>query len=234
MSGVSDGERQYNHASRSRLSPHDLPRFAEPTLFHRVARALCELDCLPRRELFESWEVARRARRRLRGRRVVDLACGHGLIGQLMLLLDPALEAVLAVDTRLPPSAAKITARLAVEWPRLVGKVELVEQPLRQTVLRPDDVVVSCHACGRLTDQVLDLAIGSRVPVDVLPCCQSEALGAAGGLDGWIDNALAIDVTRAHRLRAAGYRVHTQLLPPTLTAKNRLLLGERRAAPTGP
>jgi hypothetical protein len=64
------------------------------------------------------------------------------------------------------------------------------------------------------------------VPVAVLPCCQASATGDAGGLDGWLDNALAIDVTRAARLRAHGYRVHTQCIPGAMTAKNRLLLGE--------
>lgn len=225
MTSSSSQPRVYDHGSRSRLSPHDLPRFTEPTLFHRVARVLCEADCLPRRELFESWEVARRARRRLRGTRVVDLACGHGLIGQLLLLLDPAIESVLAVDKRLPESAPKIAAALQTAWPRLRDRVTFAEHTLQKTEVRANDVVVSCHACGRLTDQVLDLAIAARTGVAVLPCCQAEAIGDAGGLDGWIDNALAIDVTRAARLRSHGFAVHTQLLPPTLTSKNRLLLG---------
>lgn len=221
----SSAPRTYDHASRSRLSPHDLPRFPEATLFHRVARVLCEADCLPRRELFESWEVARRARRRLRGTRVVDLACGHGLIAQLLLLLDPAIESALAVDKRLPPSAPKIAAAMSAAWPRLAGRVHFAEHALAKTDVRATDLVVSCHACGRLTDQVLDLAIAAHAGVAVLPCCQAEAIGDAGGLDGWLDNALAIDVTRAARLRAHGYRVHTQVLPATLTSKNRLLLG---------
>jgi hypothetical protein len=41
-----------------------------------------------------------------------------------------------------------------------------------------------------------------------------------------VDAALAIDVTRAARLRAAGYVVHTQTIPAAITPKNRLLLGE--------
>ena len=69
-----------------------------------------------------------------------------------------------------------------------------------------------------------DLTISVHAPVAVLPCCQAEAHGDAGGLDGWLDNALAIDVTRAARLRAHGYHVHTQTIPEAMTAKNRLLL----------
>jgi SAM-dependent methyltransferase len=216
----------YDPSSRARLNLHDLPRFTEATLFHRVARVLCAAECLPRRELFESWEVARRARRRLRGTRVVDLACGHGLIAHLMMLLDPAIELAVAADRRLPPSAGKVAAALAERWPRLQGRVSLVESPIAEVQVRASDIVVSCHACGPLTDRVLDSALGAMAPVAVLPCCQASASGDAGGLDGWLDNALAIDVTRAARLRAHGYRVHTQHIPLAMTAKNRLLLGE--------
>src|SRR5271154_2158460 len=101
-----------------------LPRFAGATLFDRIARVVCEADCLPRKELYESWEVARRVRRRFRGGRVVDLACGHGLIAHLMLLLDDSSKSALAVDARLPESASKLARALTVAWPRLEGRVE--------------------------------------------------------------------------------------------------------------
>jgi hypothetical protein len=39
---------------------------------------------------------------------------------------------------------------------------------------------------------------------------------------------MAIDVTRARRLVERGYEVHTQLVPETITPKNRLLLGSPR------
>ena len=69
---------RFDLSSRSRLTRRDLPRFTGETLFDRVARVVCEAECLPRKELYEAWEVARRVRRRMRGGRVVDLACGHG------------------------------------------------------------------------------------------------------------------------------------------------------------
>jgi Methyltransferase domain len=220
----------YGHASRSRLNKHDLPRFPGETLFDRVAQVLCEAECLPRKELFESWEVAKRAARKLRGRRVVDLCCGHALVGQLMLLLVPSLEEVLAVDKRLPLSATKVTRALAAKWPRLRDRVTLREARLDEVSVASDDVLVSCHGCGVLTDRVLDRAIEAAVPVAVLPCCQATALGDAGGLSGWLEPALAIDVTRAARLRSHGFRVSTQHIPETVTAKNRLLIGQPRAA----
>jgi SAM-dependent methyltransferase len=212
--------------SRSRLTPRAAALFPEPTLLHRVARALCAASCLPRKELFESWEVARRVRRKFRGGRVVDMACGHGLLAYLMLLLDDTSPTALAVDVRIPPSAAKVRQAMEAEWPRLSGRVLVRQGPLADVELARGDVVVSAHACGALTDEVLARAIAASARVAVLPCCQDEALGDDGGVGGWLDAPLAIDVTRAARLRAAGYAVHTQTIPVAITQKNRLLLGE--------
>ncbi|HVW30445.1 MAG TPA: methyltransferase [Polyangiaceae bacterium] len=215
----------YDPSSRSRLSPQDLPRFAGSTLFDRIARTLCRADCLPRKELFEAWEVARRVRRRLRGGRVVDLACGHGLLGHLMLLLDDSSSAVLCADTRLPASAHKVATALVAEWPRLGGRVRLQEGDARDVELSPGDVVVSAHACGALTDVILERAAAAAAGVAVLPCCHAHARSDTGSLEGWLDAALAIDVTRAARLAGRGYRVHTQQIPAAITPKRRLLLG---------
>ena len=62
----------FDLGSRSKLTRRDLPRFSEGSLFHRIARRVCEAECLPRKELFEAWEVARRVRRLMRGGRIVE------------------------------------------------------------------------------------------------------------------------------------------------------------------
>jgi hypothetical protein len=156
---------------------------------------------------------------------VVDLACGHGLVAHLMLILDDTSPRAVAVDQHLPKSAHRLAEALVRAWPRLAGRVELVEGALEETPLEAGDVVVSAHACGPLTDVVLERAIAARARVAVLPCCHATATGDQGGVGGWLDPALAMDVTRAARLRAAGYRVHTQSIPIDITPKNRLLLG---------
>ena len=213
-------------SSRNRLTEKLLPRFAGETLFDRIARAVCRAGCLPRKELFEAWEVARRVRRRFRGGRVVDLACGHGLTAQILLLLDNTSPAAVVVDRRIPASAAKLSAALAEEWPRLRGRVQWVEGELEEVELRPGDLVVSVHACGSLTDLVLDRAVAAAARVAVLPCCHLLQSADLGGLEGWLDGSLAADVVRAGRLRSRGYRVYTQQIPGAVTPKNRLLLAE--------
>ena len=143
-----------------------------------------------------------------------------------MLLLDDTSPTALAVDTRLPPSAPKVAALMTRAWPRLAGRVTLETRAIGDVAIAAGDLVVSAHACGALTDEILTRVIEARARVVVLPCCQEKATCDAGGVDGWMDAALAIDVTRAARLRAAGFVVHTQTIPATITPKNRLLLAE--------
>lgn len=215
-----------DRSSRNRLTERQLPRFAGDTLFERIARAACRAGCLPRKELYEAWEVARRVRRRFRGGRVVDLACGHGLLAHILLLLDDSSPQALAVDRRLPASAAALAGELEGTWPRLHGRVRFEQGEIEQIALAPDDLIVSVHACGGLTDLVLDRALQAGARVAVLPCCHDLDGGDTGGLQGWMEGALAIDATRAAHLRDHGYRVHTQMIPADITPKNRLLLAE--------
>ena len=216
----------FSPASKNRLTRHDLGRFEGRTLFDRIARAVCQAECLPRKELYEAWETARRVRRIFRGGRVVDLAGGHGLAGQMLLILDDSSPSALVVDREIPASTPTLHASLVESWPRLAGRVEFSAGQLDDVTLRQTDLVVSVHACGALTDIVLDRAIAARARVAVLPCCHDARACDTGGLDGWMDAALAIDATRAARLARAGYRVRTQAIPEAITPKNRLLLGE--------
>ena len=215
----------FSHASRGRLTAYDLDRFPTGSLFDCIARAVCSAGCLPRKELYEAWEVARRTRRVFRGGRVIDLGAGHGLLAHIMLLLDDSSPVALAVDAALPKSASIIHEALVAAWPRLAGRVSFVTGGPDDVEIGAGDVVVSCHACGAFTDRILDRAVQARARVAVLPCCHDIKTCDTGDLTGWVDAALAIDVVRAQRLRAQGYRVRTQTIASDITPKNRLLLG---------
>lgn len=216
-----------DRSSRNRLNEKLLDRFSGDTLFDAIARAVCHAGCLPRKELYEAWEVARRVRRRFRGGgRIVDLACGHGLLAQILLLLDNRSSEALAVDLRIPKSAATLAESLYRSWPWLEERTSFIETDLEKVILHPDDVIVSAHACGGLTDLILKRAVAARARVAVLPCCHNLANADLGGLEGWMDGPLAIDVVRVSRLRSQGYRVYTQQIPGDITPKNRLLMAE--------
>ena len=118
----------FSLSSRGRLTDYDLGRFPDDTLFHRLARAVCHAGCLPRKELFEAWETARRVRRLFRGGRIVDVAGGHGLLAHAMLFLDDSSADAIVVDTSLPPSSARLQASLTEAWPRLSGRVDVPDR----------------------------------------------------------------------------------------------------------
>jgi hypothetical protein len=216
----------FDPSSKARLTAYDLDRYSGDTLFDRIGRAVCAAGCLPRKELYEAWEVARRARRLFRGGRIVDMAAGHGLLAHILLILDDSSPDALAVDVSPPPSSLALHEALVAAWPRLAGRVRVVACSLDTVELSAGDVVVSSHACGALTDVVLAHAAAARARVAVLPCCHNLTVNDTGTLEGWLDGALAIDAMRAVGLRQQGYRVWTQTIPANITAKNRLLLGE--------
>jgi SAM-dependent methyltransferase len=215
-----------DRSSKNRLTEKLLPQFPGETLFDRIARAVCRAGCLPRKELYEAWEVARRVRRRFRGGRVIDLACGHGLLAHLLLLLDDSSPNALGIDRCIPDSAVRLAEVIREDWPRLNGRVHLIKAELEQIPLERGDLVVSVHACGGLTDLVLERAMDVGARVALLPCCHDLHQADLGGLQGWLDGPLAMDVMRAGRLRSGGYRVTTQLIPGDITPKNRLILAE--------
>ncbi len=212
-------------STKNRLTEKELVLFPGNTLFEKIARTVCRVGTLPRKELYEAWEVARRVRRKFRGGRIVDLACGHGLLAHIMLLLDDTSSSAVAVDKRIPKNAQMLSDAFMKKWPRLKARIHYVESSIENIDIFPDDLVVSVHACGLLTDTVIDIALHAGAKVAVLPCCHNIDLSDMGGLEGWMDGPLAVDAMRAERLRSAGYTVMTRIIPDDITPKNRLLMG---------
>ena len=171
--------------------------------------------------------MARRVRRHLRGGRILDICGGHGLLAHALLLLDDSSPSALIVDKKVPDSATKLHEAIAAVWPRLAGRITFVTEDLDRVAIGAGDLVVSSHACGALTDRILDRAMSAGASVAVLPCCHDLAVCDAGDLTGWVDHALAIDVVRAQRLQTNGYRIRTLAIPEDVTPKNRLLIGSR-------
>ncbi|WP_299983220.1 methyltransferase [Desulfobacula sp.] len=213
-------------SSKNRLTPQQESLFPGSSLFDKIARAVCRAGMLPRKELHEAWEMAKRVRRKYRGGRVLDLACGHGLLAHIMLILDDTSRTAMAVDKNIPLNAKKLSDALITSWPRLKNRIIYKEAIVQEISILPDDIVVSAHACGSLTDLIIDKAIEQHARVAVLPCCHNINVSSTAGLEGWMDKTLAVDTARAIRLKAEGYKIRTQKIPETITPKNRLLMGE--------
>jgi len=217
-------------SSRSTLKPRHIQLVTGDTLFAHIARAVCSADCLPRKELFEAWEVARRVRRRMRGGPVVELAAGHGLLAAILLLMDQTTPWALCVDLDEPPSHRRVLAALVQRWPQLEGRVRFLSGRLEDVVVPSEALLASVHACGPLTDRVLDHAIAARCRVAVLPCCHDLRLCDTSGMGAWMDGPIAVDATRVARLRAADFTVRCATIPDDITPQNRLIMGEPNEA----
>ena len=213
-------------SSKNRLTLQQQSLFPGSNLFDKIARAVCRVGTLPRKELYETWEMAKRIRRRYRGGRVLDLACGHGLLAHILLILDDSSSSAIAVDNKIPLNAARLSETLIASWPRLTNRIIYKEMDIQEISVLPDDLVVSAHACGTLTDLIIDKATEQHARVAVLPCCHDLKESPTGNLEGWMEKTLAVDTLRAVKLRSKGYKIVTQKIPDTITPKNRLLMGE--------
>ena len=188
-------------ASRSRLTPMDARRFPGDDAFSTIARAVCDADALPRKELFETWHAAiaitdalgptsldadatttttagfdpatSRTTTRRRHRRVMDLAGGHGFLAMCLLIINPRLSSAVVVDRRKPDSHERLVAALSNAFPalRVHARLRYVEASIADATPTRHTTLVSVHACGDLSDLVLKLAAQAKSPVAVVPCC---------------------------------------------------------------
>ena len=224
----------------SRLRAADARHFAGNDAYNRVARATCRADAaIARKELPECWAMAERVhaefwRSAEPPRRVVDVAAGHGLLGWFILALccqaRTPLPVVYAVDERMPASAGKLRDSFGAAFPRLRAQHRYIVGDARDVAATSDTLVAGLHACGGLSDIVIDVALEGSSALAVVPCCHTTKIphdvdaAARVGLDE------AIDASRARRLEAAGWAVERDTLcPREITPKNGLILARPSA-----
>ena len=220
------GDVSFSRSSKNRLTRHDVARFQGDTLFERVARVVCVADVLPRKELYEDWEVARRVRRRFRGGRVVDVAGGHGLLANLMLLLDDTSGDAHVVDPSLPSVRRRVARRpdRGVASPRRSRALDRrAARVVRVDSRRCGGVKPCLRRAHRQGARVCCVGLGQGSRVALLPRSEIPVIRVPSRDGSTL--SLAIDLRRAARLEQRGYRVWTQTIPSAITPKNRLLLG---------
>jgi hypothetical protein len=218
--------------SRNKLTPSHARHYPGDGLLDVLGRALCAVGCLPRKELHEAFELASRVRRVFPRGRVVDLCCGQGLVAWCMLLLgDDHADTALAVDVKLPANHGRVGDAVVAAFPQLAGRVTFMQARLQEVPLQPDDIVVSAHACGDLSDEVLARAAAVGARVAVLPCChRTRRRDDLAHLPDVEDRALAIDRERALLLAERGLRVWTPAIPAAVSPKHRLVVAARPGA----
>ena len=211
---------------KGRLTKRDLDRFPDDTLFDRLARTVCEAGCLPRKELYEAWEMARRVRRLFRGGRVLDLGGGHGLLAQVMLLLDDSSPNALVIDKTLPRVEREAARRARCRRGRGCRDASRLS-PARSTTSTFSTPTSSCRVT-RAARSPIGFSIAPQPRVRASRSCRAATISIqamTADCPGGSTAPLAIDIVRAMRLAQQGYRIWTQAIPAGITPKNRLLLG---------
>jgi hypothetical protein len=98
-------------------------------------------------------------------------------------------------------------------WPRLAQRLEFRSTSLDDVETLSGDIVVSSHACGGLTDRVIDRACRSEPASPCFRAATNLAAWSPREFSGWLGEALAIDTMHTVRLKQRGYRVWTQTIP---------------------
>lgn len=212
---------------RDRLRKSDTRWFPGDYLSSVFARALCDQQSIPFKETLESFEFYACVRKYARAESMVDLCCGHGLVGILFAMFERKVERVMLLDKMRPPSFDAVL-RAAVDVAPWVGdKIQYVVSRLEDaaTHIEPNSTILGVHACGDRTDQCINLATETGGAVALLPCCRNHRYPLPPSLRKALGADIAIDVDRTYRLHAAGFHVRWDEIPPSITPMNRVLVG---------
>lgn len=90
-----------------------------------------------------------------------------------------ALQVQDTTSTHTNTGPALLTEEIAGSGPPQPASLGAVCEELAAAAASHSAGVIAVHACGSLTDRVLELAVAMRAPVAVMPCCYSGTARAA-------------------------------------------------------
>lgn len=203
--------------------------FAGDSLQAAIVRSLADARCITTKEVVESFEVFQVVRKDVRSPVVADVCCGHGLAGMLLAAYERQVEAVYLCDPKFPEGSRTCLGAVAQVAPWIAGRVHHHAARLRQMGDEiPFTSALATHACGRLTDECLGLAIERGCAVAVTPCCYNKRTSSAPPvLVRELGIELACDTQRTCRLHREGYKVKWKYIPEAISPMNRVIIATR-------
>jgi hypothetical protein len=177
---------------------------------------------------------------------LLDCCAGHGFTGMLFAACYPNTVETILVDTLEPASHQRLKNILAEVCPWVEETVTFRAMTLqdfqknqnncdKEENNNDDDdnplVVIATHACGDLTDQVLDIACTTlnAAGIAVMPCCYTGTANQSPyGIKRALGVSWAADIRRSLFLMDNGYHSDVCAIPAEITPMNRILTGELR------
>ena len=161
-----------------------------------------------------------------------ELGAGHGMLGLFSSVMYPRLSRATLIDQHKPSSYERIREHLAVRFPYVKVRTRFIEGKIQDAVdIPPGALVVGVHACGALTDRVVETAAAAGADFAVVPCCEAKRLlpleVRRETPPGCVPQAVA--EMRLARWRGMGYAVEERALPEAVTGRGRIFIGR---APT--
>lgn len=153
---------------------------------------------------------------------LVDYCCGDASLG---VLFDnhPYVQKIVFIDVKKVRNLEKETSALRKPFQLFLGGVEAHTPP-------ENSLVVAVHACGTLTDRVIEKAVDARIPFAVMPCCYRNGMRS---LRSTSPHNLPVsyslkdyyDSLRLEYAKERGYLSEMRLISRKITPMNHVLVG---------
>ena len=153
---------------------------------------------------------------------IVDCCSGNGLAG-LVWGLEGEARTVILVDKEknsdFPPLMSWVNSQMDLS-------VQYHVLNLEQENIPEGDMLSAVHACGSLTDRIIQEGLRRRIPFAVMPCCYKDSMHLPEGSLSYFQNKRdAIDAARIMAIQEQGYQVIIRSIDPTVTPMNRIIIG---------
>ena len=174
---------------------------------------------------------------------LIDCAGGHGGVA-LVFRAFQRVERAIVLDMYEPRSFAQLRCAWMPEDEGTKREVRFLRGDLgakgwlkslleEEEVQADDVVVVACHACSLLSDELIRQCIECGVEFAIMTCCQGEEsqrglmMRNTGKLLD-IEHGTVIDLARLGVIDGSpGYKAMMKCIDPRITPQNRILLGLR-------
>jgi len=161
---------------------------------------------------------------------IIDVCSGNGMNG-FFWLLQSAAENAIFVDPFHNSNFYALEEIFGRFDKELKQRYSYVPQKIEEYAYESTDstLVTAIHACGSLTDRVIEFALEHKFPFAVMPCCYGYAKEFLPLdkkiLDSFPHKDECIDTARIMKVQAQDYAVYVRTISSKITQMNRIIIG---------